>query len=333
MYIVYSLCACMIGFLLDLILGDPKGWWHPVKGMGWLIDKLEKWLRRKIPKSPSGEFLGGIVLVLVVCGLSTAIPLVLLFIFYNINDRVGFVLEAIMCYAIMATKSLKVESMEVYHALEEGPMMARRKLSMIVGRDTERLNEAGIIKATVETIAENTSDGSIAPLMFLMLGGPTLGFFYKAINTMDSMVGYKNDTYRYFGTAAAKTDDVVNWIPARFAARIMILASALQGFDAKNAMRIYRRDKTNHASPNAAHTEAVMAGAFGIKLAGDAWYFGQKHTKPTIGDFVREVSKDDIVNANHLLYGTAILAFFILFAIKLFVIKLMHIPNLPSLTR
>lgn len=182
---------------------------------------------------------------------------------------------------------------------------ARTAVSMIVGRDTAVLSEEGIIKAAVETVAENTSDGSIAPLCFLLLGGPVAGFAYKAVNTMDSMLGYKNEKYMYFGRAAARLDDVANFIPSRLAAWAMIAASRLCGLDAAGAYRIWKRDRFCHASPNSAQTESVCAGALGVALAGDAVYFGKTVKKSFIGDARRRVEAEDIVRANRLLYVSA----------------------------
>ena len=237
-----------------------------------------------------------------------AVPGGILYLAYHISFYLGLAVESFMCYQILATKSLKVESDRVYIALKDKGLEAGRKaVSMIVGRDTQNLTEEGVTKAAVETVAENTSDGVIAPLFYMLIGGAVLGFTYKAINTMDSMVGYKNDKYQWFGTAAAKLDDVVNFIPARVSAVLMILAAYLTGMDGKNAARIFRRDRFNHKSPNSAQTEAVMAGALDVQLAGDAWYFGKLHKKPTIGDPVREMELLDIRRSHKLLYGTAML--------------------------
>jgi adenosylcobinamide-phosphate synthase len=246
--------------------------------------------------------------VLVVVTVSTGVPAVILSVAYKYFWQLGLALESFWCYQIFATKSLKVESDRVYIALKDKGLEAGRKaVSMIVGRDTQNLTEEGVTKAAVETVAENTSDGVIAPLFYMLIGGAVLGFAYKAINTMDSMVGYKNDRYQWFGTAAAKLDDVVNFIPARVSAVLMIAASYLTGMDGKNAARIFRRDRFNHKSPNSAQTEAVMAGALDVQLAGDAWYFGKLHKKPTIGDPVREMELLDIRRSHKLLYGTAML--------------------------
>lgn len=282
-----------------------------------MIAKTEKIIRNLLPKNKAGEQAGGAILVVIVLFVSTIVPWGILHLAYSFRPIVGMVIESFMCYQILATRSLRDESGKVYVALtNEGLDAGRKAVSMIVGRDTERLSEKGVTKACVETVAENTSDGIIAPLVYMMLGGAVLGWTYKAVNTMDSMIGYKNEKYLYFGTAAAKLDDIVNLIPARLAAWFMILASLVTGEDYKNAIRIYRRDRHNHKSPNAAQTEAVMAGALDIELAGDAWYFGTLYQKPTIGDPIREIEVQDIRRSHKLLYATCILAVMILWCIK-----------------
>ena len=317
MYFVYTTAAMALGFLLDLLLGDPRGMWHPIIAIGHLIEKTEKLLRRCFPKNQKGEFWGGICLVVVVTAVSTAVPLALTLLCYRVHPLLGFLEESLLCWMILAAKSLKTESMRVAKALEqEGLSAGRTAVSFIVGRDTAHLDEPGVVKAAVETVAENASDGVIAPLLFLALGGPTLGFFYKSVNTMDSMVGYKNETYLYFGRGAAKTDDVVNFIPARISAWLMIAGAYLGGFSGKDALKIYQRDRRNHASPNSAQTEAVMAGALQVQLAGPAWYFGKRLEKPTIGDDVRPVERDDIGRANRLLYRTAWLGLLLCVLVK-----------------
>ena len=291
------------GFLLDLLLGDPNWLPHPIRLIGALISRLEKILYRGKRLFYRGALLAGIVLLL--SGLTAA---VLLAAAYQIHPALGCVVEGVMTYQILATKCLKQESMKVYAGLQKGDIEeARRAVSMIVGRDTAVLNETGIIKAAVETVAENTSDGVIAPMLYLALGGPVLGFLYKAVNTMDSMIGYKNERYLYFGRAAAKLDDLLNYIPSRISAGLMIFSCFFAGkaFDGRNAFRIYRRDSRNHASPNAAQTEAVCAGALRVRLAGDASYFGKIVKKPYIGDADRPIVFEDIRRANKLLYLTA----------------------------
>ncbi|MGL5677939.1 MAG: adenosylcobinamide-phosphate synthase CbiB [Cellulosilyticaceae bacterium] len=303
-----SLLALVAGFGLDLILGDPHHFPHPIRLIGHMIMKGEKIVRPLFSDTEKGRRRAGMVMSLTVIALAILIPFLILKVAYGINGIVGWCLETIMVYQILATKALKDESMKVYEALEKEDLpLARKMLSMIVGRDTACLDEEGITKAAIETVAENTSDGIIGPLLFLTLGGVPLGFGYKAVNTLDSMIGYKNEKYLDFGRFAAKLDDVLNYIPARLSAYIMIMAAQILGRDHKEAKRIYKRDRYNHKSPNSAHTEAVCAGALGIQLAGDAYYFGKLHKKPTIGDAKRTVDKEDIVRVNQLMYTTCIL--------------------------
>lgn len=292
----------LIGTFLDLLIGDPHSLWHPVQGIGWLITKTEQRIRGKLPDRIAGGFLA-----VIVAAASTAIPTMLLIIAGMISPWLRMALECVMCWQLLAMKSLKTESMKVYYALKrgdvDGPDGARYAVSMIVGRDTSVLDERGIIKAAVETVAENSSDGVIAPLLFIILFGIPGGFFYKSVNTMDSMIGYKNERYRHFGTAAAKLDDAVNFLPSRIAALAMILAAyLLPGYDGKNAYRIWKRDRRKHESPNSAQTESACAGALHVQLAGDAVYFGKKVKKPTLGDPDRPVETEDIRRANRLLY-------------------------------
>ena len=305
-----ALAALIVGYGLDLLLGDPSFLYHPIRVIGNLIALLEKWLRKVFPKTPKGELAGGVFLVILVCLAGYGVPALLLFAAFKIHPVIGFLLEVLWCWQIPATKCLKDESMKVYQKLKENDLPgARYAVSMIVGRDTENLSETGVTKAAVETIAENTSDGVIAPLLFLAIGGPAVGFLYKSINTMDSMVGYKNDRYLYFGRTAAKLDDIVNYIPARISALLMVVSCFLCGkeFDGKRAWYIFKRDRYRHASPNSAQTEAVCAGALGIRLAGNASYFGKIVEKPYIGDAERAVETEDIKRADRLLYATAVL--------------------------
>ena len=305
----YHIVAFFAGFLLDLILGDPYCLPHPIRWIGSLIAKLEKSLLDINQKrDEKKELQRGRFLVFIVLGITVLVSTLLLVGSYLIHPYIGIVVETIMTYQILATKCLKVESVKVYKCLKsEGLEASRRAVSMIVGRDTSVLDEEGVAKAAIETVAENTSDGVIAPMLYTALGGPIVGFFYKAINTMDSMVGYKNEKYLHFGRTAAKLDDVVNYIPARISAYLMILASFIAGkaFDGKRAYQIYKRDNRMHASPNSAQTESVCAGALGIQLAGDASYFGKIMKKPYIGDAVRPVEFEDIKRVNHLMYCTA----------------------------
>lgn len=318
------LIAVIIGFILDLIFGDPHWLPHPVRLIGLLISKGEKVLRRLLPKTKIGEYIGGLILTTIIITIAFLFPLLILYFAGKINSVLSIAIEAIFCYQILATKSLKTESMRVYNQLKENDITnARKYLSWIVGRDTQNLTEEGITKATVETIAENTSDGVIAPLIFIALGGSPLGFLYKAVNTLDSMIGYKNDKYLYFGRFAAKLDDVVNFIPAIISAYIMIAASFLTRLDYKNAYKIYKRDRRNHSSPNSAKTESVCAGALNVKLAGDAYYFGKLVKKKTIGDANRTIQVDDILVANRLMYATAILSTILLCGMRLIIIRIL----------
>lgn len=301
--------AVGLGFLLDLLLGDPHWLYHPIRLVGHLISGLEKLLRSVFPKTEKGELTAGVFLLALTAGITAGTAWGLLFLAGLWHPYVRFALETLMCYQLLATRSLKDETMKVYAALKAGNVEgARYAVSMVVGRDTEALDDIGITKAAVETVAENTSDGIVAPLLFMVLGGAPLGYFYKAVNTMDSMVGYKNERYLYFGRAAAKFDDVLNYIPARLSAVLMVCAGGLLQMDASNAWRIYRRDRYHHSSPNSAHTEAAAAGALHIQLAGNAYYFGKLYEKPTLGDMDRPVEYEDIRRVNRLLYGTAVLA-------------------------
>lgn len=305
----WSLYALLIGFGMDLILGDPHGFPHPVAAIGKLISGLEKRLRRLFPATVRGENIAGGVLWVLVAGLSTVVPAFVLWGCRLVSPWLRLVVESAMCWQILATKSLRVESMKVYTALETGDLQASRyAVSMIVGRDVSRLDEAGVARAAVETVAENTSDGVVAPLVFLALGGAPLGFFYKAVNTMDSMLGYVEPPYKNIGLVPARLDDVMNFLPARLSALLMLAAGALLGMDAKQGWKIFRRDRFNHASPNSAQTESVCAGLLGLRLAGDAWYHGVLHKKPYIGDALRDIEHRDIPRACRLLYGTAFFA-------------------------
>lgn len=316
-----SLVALVMGYILDLIFGDPYWMPHPVRFIGNLISILEKVIRRFMPKTKRGEYIGGIILTVMVVSISMVIPLVIILMAKSINTYLALTVETFMCYQILATKSLKVESMKVYDELAKNDLpSARKAVSMIVGRDTKDLTFSGVAKAAVETVAENTSDGIIAPMIFIAIGGAPMGFFYKAINTMDSMVGYKNEKYMNFGRFAAKLDDVVNYLPARISAYQMILSSFFLRYDYKNAFKIYKRDRYNHASPNSAQTESVCAGALDIQLAGNAYYFGKLYEKPTIGDDIREINYDDIKKANRLLYCTSIISIVIISVIKITII-------------
>lgn len=305
----WSLFALLIGFGIDLLFGDPHSIPHPVVLIGKLISALEKLLRRLCPKTRGGEQLAGGILWCLVVLLSTAVPAAILFLLHRISPWLRLAAESVMCWQILAAKSLRDESMKVYDALKTGDLeRSRYAVSMIVGRDTQRLDADGVARAAVETVAENTSDGVVAPLLFLAIGGAPLGFFYKAVNTMDSMLGYVEPPYKNIGLVPAKMDDVMNFIPARVSALLMLAAGALLRLDVKNGWRIFRRDRYNHASPNSAQTESACAGLLGLRLAGNAWYHGVLHEKPYIGDEIRPICPEDIPLTGRLLYGTALLA-------------------------
>lgn len=314
MKIQIAVLPLLAGFLLDCILGDPYSLPHPIRLIGKLIGALERWVRKAFADH---LVLGGFILALIVLLTSTVVPLGLLILCYNINIWLGTAVEAILCYYMLAARCLRNESMKVYRAfLENDTEKARNAVSMIVGRDTKPLDKNGIIRASVETVAENTSDGVTAPMLFMGLGGAPLGFFYKAANTMDSMIGYTSEKYLKIGRFAAKLDDVLNFIPSRLTALLMIVSSGILNFDIRNAWKIWRRDRRNHASPNSAQTEAVCAGALDVRLAGDAYYFGELHKKPFIGDDIREIENEDICRANRLMYCTSVLMLIICTALR-----------------
>lgn len=305
-------------FLLDLIFGDPYWLPHPICFIGNVISFLEKKIRRII----RNEFFGGFVLSITVIFISFALPFFILCLVGRINFYFALALEIYFTFQILAARSLKTESMKVYKPLIQKDIQnARKFLSYIVGRDTENLDEKGIVKATVETVTENTTDGVIAPLFFIAIGGAPLGFFYKAVNTLDSMIGYKNRKYIKFGKFAARLDDAANFIPARISAVLMIVSAFILRLDVKNAIKIFLRDRKNHKSPNSAQTESVCAGALNVELSGDAYYFGKFTPKPTIGDNKREIETEDIVKANRLMLVTAILGALIFAAVRMIIWK------------
>ena len=316
--------AVLGGFVLDLLFGDPAWLPHPVVYMGRAISALERRLRARLPRTPQGELLGGAILAFclpvgtflltsLVC-LGTA----------ALSPWLGLAVQMFWCGQALAAKGLVQESTNVYVELKKGSLPAARKaVSRIVGRDTEALTAEGVTKAAVETVAENASDGVIAPLLYMLLGGAPLALTYKAINTMDSMLGYKNEKYLYFGRAAAKLDDAANYLPSRIAGLLWAAAAALTGNSASGAWKIWRRDRRNHASPNSAQTESACAGALGVQLAGPACYFGEYYDKPTIGDPLRPIEPEDIRRANRMMYAESLLALAIGLAIRLAVCRFM----------
>ena len=297
-----NLLSIYTGYALDLIIGDPYSFPHPVRYIGKLISMVEKQIR-KITSSDKGLKIAGFFLWFIVVGVTFCVTSLILQLF-KFNKIIYFVVNTILIYTTLATKCLKDESVKIYKVLKTGDLeKSRIQLSYIVGRDTTNLNEKEIVRATVETVAENTSDGVIAPFLFMAIFGPVGGTFYKAVNTMDSMIGYTNDKYILFGRTAAKLDDVLNFIPARISGCLLTLAAyLLPGADGKNAWRIFLRDRRKHASPNSAHGEAACAGALHLRLAGDAWYFGVLHKKQFIGDNDREIVPEDIWKASLLMF-------------------------------
>jgi len=328
MIYAYTIPALLLAFAVDAILGDPYRFPHPVRFFGWMIDKgTGRLLKSELPRAVLIR--GGALLSIFVVIVSWAIPSAILARCLYVNTWLWFSVEIVFCWTIFAVKSLRKESVKIYKILKKGDIpMARKQLSMIVGRDTKELDESAITKAVVETIAENTSDGVTAPMLYAGIGGAPLGLAYKAVNTLDSMIGYKNEKYLYFGRFAAKMDDVWNYIPARLTAICMIWAAYLTGLNGKNAWRIYRRDRKNHASPNSAQTESVCAGALGVRLAGDAQYFGKTVQKPTIGDAVREIEPEDIPRTNRLMLATSIIMLAIVSGVKLVLLSVVAGGNL-----
>lgn len=308
-----TVAAVVAGFLLDALLGDPRRIPHPIVAMGNAIAWLEPRLRAAFPDTPSGARRAGVVLVAVLCAGSFGATWCLIAVAGLVHPLLGFAVETWLCYQALAACELRRQSMRVVRELtREGLPAARRAVGMIVGRDTEALDERGVLKAAVETVAENTADGVVGPLVYLIVGGAPLGMLYKAVNTMDSMVGYKNERYLDFGRAAARVDDVLGFVPARLAALCMIAAAPAAGLSAKGAWRIWRRDRFNHASPNSAQTESAMAGALGVELAGSAVYFGKLVEKPTMGDATRPIEREDVRRANRLMVLASALSLVVL---------------------
>ncbi len=301
-------CAMLLGFLLDCLLGDPRAIPHPVVCMGRLISWLEKAFRTLFPKTKLGENLAGGCIWLVTVAVSFLIPWGLLKLAGMVSPWLRLLLQAIFCWQVLAAKSLRQESMKVYEALKTGTIEdARYAVSMIVGRDTQALDADAVTRAAVETVAENCSDGVIAPMLYFALGGGPLAFAYKAVNTMDSMLGYVEPPYQNVGLVPARMDDVCNYLPARISGIMMLLAGGLLGLNFRNGWKIFLRDRYNHASPNSAQTESVCAGLLGLRLAGDAWYHGVLHKKKYIGDALRPITPEDIPLSDRLMYATAVL--------------------------
>lgn len=289
--------------LLDWLLGDPPSWPHPVKWMGTLIAKEEALVRR-IARSRRALLFGGAMIVLCNLLLAFGLPFMALRLLKPF-PMAHHVVNIYLLYACLAARCLRDEAMKVAQAFEQGIEAARHRLSFIVGRDTAQLDEPEIVRATVETVAENTSDGVIAPLFYVMIGGAPLAVAYKMVNTMDSMLGYLNEKYRNIGYFPAKTDDVWNIVPARLTGVLMILGSLFR-FDVKNGWRVMRRDRRNHKSPNCAYPEGAAAGLLGVRLGGENVYFGERVWKPTIGDPSRLLERADIARVVEIMFRAEI---------------------------
>ena len=295
--------AVLGGFVLDALFGDPAWLPHPVVYMGKAISKLEKFLRPRLPKTPQGELLGGAIVAFCLPVGTFLLTGLVCWGAARLHPLLGLAVQMFWCGQALAARGLVQESTNVYKELKKPDLPgARKAVSRIVGRDTAELTAEGVTKAAVETVAENASDGVIAPLLYMLIGGAPLALTYKAINTMDSMLGYKNEKYLYFGRVPAKLDDAANYLPSRLAALLWVAAAAFTHNDAKGAWKIWRRDRRRHASPNSAQTESACAGALGVQLAGPAYYFGQYYPKLTIGDALRPIEPEDILRANRMMY-------------------------------
>ena len=309
--------AVLGGFVLDTLFGDPAWLPHPVVLMGRCITAMEKRLRTILPETPRGELAGGAVVAAVLPLGTLAITGFACRVMEKLHPVLGLALQMFWCGQALAAKGLVQESRNVYKELVKGDLpAARRAVARPVGRNTQNLTAEGGTKAAVEAVGENASDGVIAPLLYMLIGGAPLALTYKAINTMDSMLGYKNEKYLYFGRCAAKLDDAANWLPSRLAALLWVAAAALTGGSARGAWQIWRRDRRCHASPNSAQTESACAGALGVQLAGPAYYFGEYYDKPTIGDPLRPVEPQDILRADRMMYAESVLALAVGLAVR-----------------
>ena len=321
---MWFLVSAVLGIILDIIFGDPDWIPHPVVLIGKLISAMEKLLRRVSPATPEGMQKAGLVIAIVVPAVSFIVSAVLLYAAYKINFWLWFVLNTFWSFQIPASGCLARESKKVYDGLEKNDLQgARKQLSYLVGRETSELSETEVINAAVETVAENTSDGVTAPVLFMFFGGTPLGFFYKAVNTLDSMIGYRNEKYEYFGKYSAKLDDIMNFVPSRICGLLMVVSSFICSENHREAWHIFRRDRKNHLSPNSAQTESVAAGALGIQLGGPHVYFGKVVDKPFIGDKTRESQPDDILRMNRIMFVTAFLSFIVPFSVWLTILSIM----------
>lgn len=301
------LTAIILGYIIDIVVGDPYWFPHPVRFIGNLISTFEKCIR-KFAKTDRALKIGGVFLLVLTVAITGLVMWAILWALSLAGEVYLFVGQVFFSWLILSTKCLAYEAKMVYRSFDGGLEAARKRVAYIVGRDTNELTEEEVIKATIETVAENTTDGIISPLIYLLIGGPVLGMMFKAVSTLDSMVGYKNNKYLYLGWASAKFDDVLNYIPARMTGYIMVLASYICRLDGKSSYKILKRDRRNHKSPNCAWSESAAAGALQIQLGGTHNYFGKSVYKPTIGDDIKHVQKDDILKMNRLMYVTSVLS-------------------------
>lgn len=321
MLILYAVLA---GFALDLLFGDPAWLPHPVVIMGKYISWFERTVRARFPQTPAGERRCGALLAISLPLLTLALTWGACLLARRVHPCAELALQTFWCAQALASKGLASESRRVFEALRSGDLArAQKAVARIVGRDVERLDAEGVAKAAVETVAENFSDGVAAPLLCMMLFGAPLALVYKSINTMDSMVGYKSEKYLWFGRAAAKLDDAANYLPSRVAALFWIFAAGLTGHDAKRAFAIWRRDARKHASPNSGQTESACAGALGVQLGGEAWYFGKRYEKATLGDALRSCEPEDILRANRMMYCAGILLLLVCAAIRFGIVRML----------
>jgi len=311
------LAASAAAYALDVIFGDPAGIPHIIIGLGKLIAALEKLLRAVFPKTKGGELCAGVLLAALTPAVAFGAGWGVLYLCGLVGPWLRFAAEVFLGWQCLAQKSLADSCRLVYDALESGDIVRSREMvGRVVGRDTAELDAGGDTRAAVETVAENASDGEIAPMIYLAVGGAPLAMLYKAINTMDSMVGYKNDRYIYFGRAAAKLDDLANLIPARVSGLLFVVSASICGFDGKNAWRIFKRDRYNHLSPNSAQTESPVAGALHIQLGGSHNYFGKLVIKPTQGDDDRPVEPQDIIRTIRMMNCASVLALILCLAVR-----------------
>lgn len=307
----------ILGFLLETVAGTPEWLPHPVRLIGRLITGLER-LIRKQNFGPAGLKAAGVVLAVVTAGLTGAAAWLILRLAWMVSPYLFALIDIMLIYTCLSMRCLFNEARSVYEALHNGDLiLARNRVARIVGRDTENLTQEDVIRATVETVAENSADGIISPLFYLLIGGPVLGLAYKAVNTLDSMVGYQNDEYRDLGWASAKLDDLANWLPARITGVMIALAGLLWGKNPARALRIFLRDRKNHRSPNSGHPEAAMAGLLGVRLGGNATYSGQTVEKPTIGDALKPLEPEDIPDAVRVIMTASFFGFAVFYLLAL----------------